>query len=114
MNAHALGVCVAPSFFVSCGDQTKVSLNDIGTYKVRKCAAELEGRGKLRNIMVVFVFFCVLQNASALITFIIEYYCEYDFFDSKHYDYYVNITGRPAKLVISDTLKKTNKGEVRL
>lgn len=34
MNAHALGVCVAPSFFVSCGDQTKVSLNDIESYRV--------------------------------------------------------------------------------
>ncbi|XKL65298.1 hypothetical protein PGB90_008718 [Kerria lacca] len=33
MNAHALGVCVAPSFFVSCGDQTKVSLNDIESYR---------------------------------------------------------------------------------
>ncbi|KAK7582628.1 hypothetical protein V9T40_014073 [Parthenolecanium corni] len=80
MNAHALGVCVAPSFFVSCGDQTKLSLNDIESYR----------------------------NAISLITFIIENYAEFDFFDTKHYEYYVHITGRPAKLIVDNGLKKSS------
>ncbi|XP_065215676.1 uncharacterized protein RhoGAP71E isoform X3 [Planococcus citri] len=83
MNATALGVCVAPSFFVSCGDQSKVSLNDIESYKI----------------------------AISLITFIIEHYADYDFFDAKHYEYYVNITGRPAKLSVADEMKHDDKDD---
>ncbi|GAU98187.1 hypothetical protein RvY_09366 [Ramazzottius varieornatus] len=72
MSSEALGVSVAPSFFMSCAGPTtkQISVEDIQRYKM----------------------------ASKIITFLIDNFALGDLFGRENYEYYAKITGRVLRV----------------